>query len=90
MPVHNDPDSSIVDKINKMYPQRSLRFDDINPYMADADTVYSWFQDAGYSEISYLENTIEVAEKCTATIEKRKNLLPKYSKLFKLSSHYKY
>jgi DNA polymerase-3 subunit alpha len=82
MPVLNDPDSSIVDKINKMYPQRSLRFDDINPYMADADTVYSWFQDAGYSDISYLENSIEVAEKCTAKIEKRKNLLPKYSKLF--------
>jgi DNA polymerase-3 subunit alpha len=80
--IINDPSASVVDKINKMYPNRSLRFDEINPYVADADTVYSWFQDAGYSNVSFLENTIEVAEKCSARVEKRKNLLPKYSKLF--------
>jgi DNA polymerase-3 subunit alpha len=80
--IINDPSASVVDKINKMYPTRSLRFDEINPYMADADTVFSWFEDAGYGNASFLENTIEVAEKCTAKIEKRNNLLPKYSKLF--------
>ena len=80
--VINDPHATIVDKINKMYPNRSLRFDEINPYMADADTVYSWFEAAGYANVQHLENTIEVAEKCSARIEKRNNLLPKYSKLF--------
>lgn len=80
--IINDPHATIVDKINKMYPNRSLRFDEINPYMADANTVYSWFEAAGYANTSYLENTIEVAEKCSARIEKRNNLLPKYSKLF--------
>ena len=80
--VINDPHATIVDKINKMYPNRSLRFDEINPYMADADTVYGWFEAAGYANVQHLENTIEVAEKCSARIEKRNNLLPKYSKLF--------
>lgn len=80
--IINDASASVVDKINKMYPTRSLRFDEINPYMADADTVFNWFEDAGYGNASFLENTIEVAEKCTARIEKRNNLLPKYSKLF--------
>ena len=80
--IINDPHVSIVDKINKMYPNRSLRFDEINPYIANADTVYSWFEEAGYANTSYLENTIEVAEKCSARIVKRSNLLPKYSKMF--------
>lgn len=80
--IINDPSASVVDKINKMYPNRFLRFDEINPYVADAETVFSWFQDAGYSNASFLENTIEVADKCTARLQKRANLLPKYSKLF--------
>lgn len=80
--IIHDPHASIVDKVNKMYPNRMLRFDEINPYIADAQTVMGWFEDAGYSNASFLENTIEVAEKCSARIEKRNNLLPKYSKLF--------
>lgn len=77
----------IVEKINKMYPSRSLRFDEINPYIADADTVYGWFQQSGYSNVSYLENTVEVAEKCSARILKKNNLLPKYSRMFDSDSY---
>lgn len=80
--IINNPDATIVDKINAMYPNRSLRFDEINPYIADADTVYSWFETAGYANKEYITNTIEVADKCTAKIVKKNNLLPKYSKLF--------
>ena len=68
----------MVAKINNMYPNRYLRFDEINPYMAHADEVASWFKDAGYDRVDILENTIEIAEKCTAKLEKRKNLLPKF------------
>lgn len=71
---------NVTDKMNRMYPDRFLRFDEINPYVAPADEVLSWFAEKGYDEPSYLENTIEVAEKCSARIEKRKNLLPKYMK----------
>jgi DNA polymerase III alpha subunit len=70
----------MVAKINNMYPNRNLRFDDINPYVAGADEVASWFKDAGYDRLDILENTMEVAEKCTARMEKRKNLLPKFMK----------
>ena len=70
----------LLSKVNHMYPDRYLRFDDINPYVADAKTVLSWFQDAGYDRQDILENTIEVASKCSAEIVKRRNLLPKYMK----------
>lgn len=89
MSVINEPGATIVDKINKMYPNRSLRFDEINPYIADAETVFSWFNEVGYGNTSYLENTIEVAEKCTARIQKKKNLLPQYSQRFNSDDYLK-
>jgi DNA polymerase-3 subunit alpha len=67
--------------MNGMYPERFLRFDEINPYIADANTVHSWFKEVGYDNLEYLENTIEVADKCTAKIVTKRNLLPKYSKV---------
>jgi DNA polymerase III subunit alpha len=70
----------LVDRVNHLYPDRYLRFDDINPYIADATTVLSWFKEAGYDRQDILENTIEVASKCSAEIVKRRNLLPKYMK----------
>lgn len=72
--------SDVLDKVNHLYPNRNLRFDDINPYVADAKTVQSWFKDAGYDRSDLYENTIEVASKCSAEIPKRRNLLPKYMK----------
>ena len=68
----------LIDRVNHLYPDRYLRFDDINPYIADATTVLSWFKEAGYDRQDILENTIEVASKCSAEIVKRRNLLPKY------------
>lgn len=73
---------NITEKMNKMYPNRFLRFDHINPYVADAETVLSWFKDKGYDRPDYLENTIEVGQKCSARIPTKRNLLPKYSRLF--------
>ncbi len=72
--------NDLLEKVNHLYPERSLRFDDINPYVANAETVLSWFKDAGYDRPDILENTIEVASKCSAEITKRRNLLPKYLK----------
>ena len=72
--------SDLLSKVNHLYPERNLRFDDIDPYVADAETVLSWFKKAGYDRPDILENTIEVASKCSAEIRKRRNLLPKYIK----------
>ena len=77
-----DIPDDVVEKMNHMYPNRFLRFDDINPYIAKADEVHSWFKQAGYDRTDILENTIEVAEKCSAEVKKHRNLLPKYSRLF--------
>lgn len=71
---------SVMEKMNSMYPDRFLRFDSINPYIAKADEIMSWFETAGYSDQSILTNTVEVAEKCTARIPKKRKLLPKYLK----------
>lgn len=73
-------DGSIMDKVNAMYPDRFLRFDSINPYIAKAEEIYSWFNTAGYGRTDILSNTIEIAEKCTAEIPKKRKLLPKYLK----------
>jgi DNA polymerase-3 subunit alpha len=77
----SDPTKDIVDKMNALYPERFLRFDEINPYIANAHTVHSWFKEVGYDNVEYLENTMEVAEKCSAEIVTKRNLLPKYSKV---------
>lgn len=77
--VH-DHSIDITHKMNEMYPNRFLRFDDINPYVATAGEIKEWFTQAGYDRTDILENTLEVAEKCTAELPKRNNLLPKYSK----------
>jgi DNA polymerase-3 subunit alpha len=78
--VH-DAHIDITHKMNEMYPNRFLRFDDINPYIANASEISDWFREAGYDRSDILENTIEVADKCTAEVTKKKNLLPKYSKI---------
>lgn len=73
-------DGSIIDKMNAMYPDRFLRFDEINPYIASANEVASWFRDVGIDRTDILENTMEVANKCTAEIPTKRKLLPKYLK----------
>lgn len=77
----SDPTKDIVDKMNALYPERFLRFDEINPYIANATTVHSWFKEVGYDDVEFLENTVEVADKCSAQIITKRNLLPKYSKV---------
>jgi DNA polymerase-3 subunit alpha len=76
--IMSDMSIDLVAKINNMYPNRGLRFDKINPYVACADEVALWFKDAGYDRVDILENTLEVAEKCNASMSRYKNLLPKY------------
>lgn len=73
-------DGSIIDKMNSMYPDRFLKFDEINPYIASAGDVMSWFKDVGIDRADILENTLEVAGKCSAEIPVKRRLLPKYYK----------
>lgn len=78
--ICQDGSVDIIDKMNLMYPDRHLRFDEINPYIAPASDVMEWFKKAGYDRTDILENTMEVADKCSAKMPKKANLLPRYSK----------
>lgn len=60
-------EKDLLKKINMMYPDRQLRFDNINPYLAKAEEIAGWFKTAGYDIPDIIENTFEVA----------KNVLPK-------------
>lgn len=71
---------TVVEKMNAMYPDRYLRFDSINPYIAKAEEVRDWFIKADCDREDIFSNTLEIAEKCTARIPKKRNLLPKYLK----------
>jgi len=71
---------SVTERMNVMYPDRFLRFDEINPYVASVGDVASWFEAVGFSDSSFFENTVEVAEKCSARLGRRAGLLPKYLK----------
>ena len=73
-------EGSIIEKMNAMYPDRFLRFDEINPYIASATEIQSWFNTVGLDRTDILENTMEVAQKCTAEIAVKRKLLPKYLK----------
>ena len=71
----------LIKKINTMYPERRLRFDEIQPYIMTASDVRDLFISKGYGD-NYFENTLEVADKCNAEIETKKYLLPKYNDKF--------
>lgn len=73
-------DGSIIDKMNSMYPDRFLRFDQINPYIASASDIQSWFNEVGITRTDIFENTLEVAQKSTAEIPTKRKLLPKFMK----------
>jgi DNA polymerase-3 subunit alpha len=73
-------DGNIIEKMNSMYPDRFLRFDEINPYIAPASEIQSWFETVGINRTDILENTAEVAQKCTAEIPTKRKLLPKFMK----------
>jgi len=66
----------LIKKINTLYPERRLRFDEIQPWIMNASDVKSLFTDLGYNS-SYLENTLEVADKCNASLSTKNALLPK-------------
>jgi len=82
---HNDcathSGMDLIKKINTLYPERRLRFDDIQPWIMNASDVKDMFVNLGYGA-EYLENTLEVADKCNAELSTKNSLLPKYNDKF--------
>jgi DNA polymerase-3 subunit alpha len=71
----------LVARMNMLFPDRRLRFDDIHPYLMGTDEVAEYFSEHGWPQPFLLENTLEVADKCNAEIETGRKLLPSYSKI---------
>ena len=80
-------EGSIIEKMNAMYPDRFLRFDEINPYIASATEIQSWFQTVGINRTDIFDSSVEIAEKCTAEIPVKQKLLPKYLKSIESDSY---
>ena len=72
----------LTDKINHLMPDRRLRFDAIAPYIMSGDEISKMFRTNLTKEFSdeIFTNTVEIADKCNASVRKRKGLLPKFQK----------
>ena len=71
----------LVRRMNMLFPDRRLRFDDIHPYLMSSEEVTKYFAEHGWSQPSLIENSLEVADKCNAEIVTKRKLLPSYSKI---------
>jgi DNA polymerase-3 subunit alpha len=71
--------TSIIDKMNIMYPERFLRFEHIQPYVMSTEIVEKTFHAAGLYDPALMDNTQIIADKCTSQIKTNIKLLPKFS-----------
>lgn len=72
--------SDMVERMNILYPDRNLTFQDINVYLMDNEEIVEDFVNNGISRDDIFSNTMEIAEKCTADIPSFSMLLPKFMK----------
>ena len=77
---------NLIDRMNMLFPDRFLTFQDIDVYLMDNQEIANSFKTAGYDRSDILDNTMEIAEKCTADLPAFSMRLPKYSKT--LDSNY--
>lgn len=72
--------ADLVDKINCMYPDRFLKFEDIGVYLKSTEEIVETFKQVGLTDQRLFDNTMVIADKCNADIVTKRNLLPKFSK----------
>jgi DNA polymerase-3 subunit alpha len=70
----------LVDKMNCMYPERFLRFENTAVYLQNNGEVYESFKAVGLPLNELFDNTMVIADKCSAKLETKRSLLPKFSK----------
>lgn len=70
----------LIEKMNILYPNRRLRFENLPLYVMGSDEVVAAFKDGGLEREDLFSNTIEIAEKCNAEIKVHSVLLPSYAK----------
>lgn len=67
----------IVERLNYLYPQRKLRFDEIDVYLMSKESLQKRM---GMDDPSLYWNTMEIADQCDAHLEVGQNYFPKYSR----------
>ena len=72
--------SDMIEKMNVLWPNRRLSFQHIPVYIMPDDEVYSLF-DKNVGRTDILETSLEIAEKCSAKLNKRKPVLPSYPEM---------
>lgn len=70
----------LVEKMDILFPDRRLTFREHDVYVMNDDEVKNAFINAEFYDNKYLSNTLEIADKCNATIKTNMSLLPTYSK----------
>lgn len=80
-------ESDLVEKMNCLFPDRFLRFEDIGVYLQSTDEVVKSFADVAGVGTEIFDNTMIIADKCSAGIEIQRNLLPKFSKVLDSGSY---
>jgi DNA polymerase III subunit alpha len=68
----------LTEKINHLYPDRKLRFDDIHNYVMSTVEVVKRFNDVGIERDIY-SSSVEIAQKCTSELVEHRKLLPKFN-----------
>lgn len=76
--------TNLLDRLNFLYPGRRLSFQEHDTYVMSETEVELALVKAGFTgEIrSLIENTMEVADKCNASLATGQKLLPKYHKKY--------
>jgi DNA polymerase-3 subunit alpha len=53
----------VFERLNHLYPDRPISFQDIDVYIQDKNDVSKWYLDAGITRTDIYENTISIADK---------------------------
>lgn len=70
----------LINKMNILFPDRRLTFQEHDVYVMDDAEVVRAFEDANFLHKNALDNTLVIADKCNSKIETGRSLLPSYSK----------
>jgi len=73
-------EKDVIDRLNVLWPERRLTFQHLPLYVMPTNEVETYFTENVSTDPQLLENSMEIAERCSATLKKGIALLPSYPK----------
>lgn len=77
----------LVEKMDVLFPDRRLSFKEHHMHVMSGDEVLRKFADLGIHDRRLIDNSMEIADKCSARIVTGRSLLPKYSKVLESNEY---